>query len=458
MGTAFAGKPILVVDDNKDVLQLLQRALARRKMACDLAYDGDEAAALLAENRYEIAFIDLRIPKKNGHKIIAEQLGLEERPYIFAITGINDPNILADLFDRGVDDILLKPFQLDIVSLKAKAILERRAQHKEKQDLPACQDITEKLDEATVQLKLRLAEIQDSFEHSIQELAQKREEVEAGYMDSVKVLTELVEQVDGFQGSHAVRVANLTVEMAKRLRLDRMEVHNLKLAALLHDIGQFAMPDKIHAKPPWMLTGEDKAAFQCYPRIGATLIGKVEGAESIGEIIATHAENFDGSGFPEGLKGEAIPLGARILRLADGVDTAQIYAAEAPSKDSILEHLNQHKGTEYDPALTAELIAMIPQLFAADEGADTEAVAIEALREGATLAEDIYDDRGRFLAREGAEVTPLLLRHLQNVVGLQQVLVFKPNEDAPVIPSEYGENNVADRNIEDDDEGDGEEE
>ena len=163
MNNAYLLNKILVVDDNAEILHLLQRALARRKMSCDLARDGEEAQRLLDKNDYEVAFIDLRIPKKNGHKIIVELLRLSKRPYIFCITGLNDPKIFADLFERGVDDILLKPFQLDFVALKTKSILRKREQLAEQQMARTHDEVSKNLEDTTTSLKRQLEDIQVSF-------------------------------------------------------------------------------------------------------------------------------------------------------------------------------------------------------------------------------------------------------------------------------------------------------
>ncbi len=425
MGNAYLLNKILLVDDNLEILQLLQRALARRKMSCDLARDGEEAQHLLDKNDYEVAFIDLRIPKKNGHKIIVELLRLSKRPYIFCITGLNDPKIFADLFERGVDDILLKPFQLDFVALKTKSILRKRQQLSEHHMAQTHDEVSKNLEDTASSLKRQLEDIQDSFASTISSLEKRRDELEAGYLDSVRVLTGLMEQLGSFKGSHAVRVEKIAMTLAKRLRLDRKSIHNLKIAALLHDIGQFGMPDSIRSKPPWMLVGEEKTAYESYPVIGSTLLSEIRGSDKIVDIIEGHAENYDGSGFPANLRGDDIPLGARILRLADGTDTALMHAGEVQPKEFVRVHLMQNKGGYYDPKLVSHMIAALPFEYAEAHVDKTVSESIRELMPGAVLAENVYDNHGRFLAREGAVVTSGLLRHLQHLVGFQKVRIIK---------------------------------
>lgn len=413
---------VLVVDDDAQVRQLIQRALARQRIACDTAADGVEATELHAKRRYDVILCDLRMPRKHGHRFVVEQLSQPNPPAIIAITGVIDPKIITDLFERGVSDIFAKPLHFDLLALKVKSVLANI-------DLgrPAAspaQNVAQQIDRTTAALRQQLAEVQESFVETIDQLESRRDELEAGYLDSVRVLTGLMEQFGKFEGSHAVRVEHLAVGLGKASGLGRQDLHALKTAALLHEIGQVGMPDKIRTKAPWELDAEEMAAFQEYPIIGAALLGEIHGVESVVEAICDHTENYDGTGFPKGKRAHEISLAGRILRLADGVDTYLMHSVTGDAYPVARAHLLTLQGKHYDPDLVQDALVCLEEAVAEEHRAGEKSVSVSALVVGAVLAENVYDHHGRFLARKGAVITRPLLSCLNRLIGTKAVQVY----------------------------------
>jgi len=213
--------------------------------------------------------------------------------------------------------------------------------------------------------------------------------------------------------------------IGKAVGLDREARRNLKFGALLHDIGQFGMPDSVRRKPPEALDEEERLLFQRYPVIGATLLSEVRGIRDVVELVENHRENVDGTGYPAGKRGAAIPMGARIIRVADGCDTVRMFTAEEPTIDDLREHLPAYKAKWYDPALVPHALAYLKQSVYVVPDEDTIDLPCNALSVGMVLAENIYDNEGRFLAREGAQMTDTLLPRLQRLLHTQKVRVRK---------------------------------
>jgi len=202
----------------------------------------------------------------------------------------------------------------------------------------------------------------------------------------------------------------------------------------LHGIGQFGMPDSLLTTPPWDLTPEDRSVYEQYPVIGATLLSEVQGAEPITDLIEAHAENYDGSGFPAGKSGEDIPLGARIVRIADGFDTFCMYGARERVEEEVRQHLVKQRGKAYDPSLVGLAIAYANEHQGGPAGENVKTKRRMELEVGDVLAEKVFDPQGRFLAREGAELSDKMLERLQKLLGDQMVKVYASQEAAESTP------------------------
>jgi len=253
--------------------------------------------------------------------------------------------------------------------------------------------------------------------------------LEAGLVGSVRVLSNLFNQIGQTEGSHVGRVETIAARIAARCGMSKGDIRHLRIAALLHDIGQFGMPDRMRNLPPWALDGPELVVFKNYPLISAVLLSEVPGAEVAVQLIEAHAENFDGTGFPEGLKGDAIPLGARIIRIADGCDTYAMHAAEGRTLEGVRMHLQAQKGKAYDPELVNSTFTSLRESRFTENTEETQEVSALSLRPGMVLAENVYDPDGRFLAREGAQLTESMVPRVRQLLGSQPVKVTVDNDE-----------------------------
>ena len=232
----------LVVDDEAQVRALTTRALRREGFTCDPAADGLEAQQKLGQQRYDVMVTDLRMPHMHGHKLIAGVLAQPHPPMIVVLTAVAEPKIIEDLYQRGVEDIAFKPVTYPAFATKVRVMLERRAKGTPepaaiKPVTPAMStaktDVKRQISNATQTLRDQLNEVTHSFRATISEL----EKMEGGFVGSVRVLSNLINQVGQFKGSHAARVESLSVRLGKACGLPREDLRNLTVAALLHDIG-----------------------------------------------------------------------------------------------------------------------------------------------------------------------------------------------------------------------------
>lgn len=427
----------LVVDDDADVRTLTIRALREVNIRCDEAEDGVAAENAVRARRYDLVVTDLRMPRLHGHRFVRNLLEspVQPLPIVIVMTALVEPKLTADLLMRGVTDITLKPFDYEIFATKARAFLDRRLRDAKASVSASADNVIKDIGKATSALRAELEAVTSTFQDSIRELERKKEELEQGFVGSVRVLTNLIEQVGDARGSHAVRVGDMTAWIARKMRLHNDMVRDLEVAALLHDIGQFGMPDAIRTRPPWSLTAEERTVYQRYPILGAILLGEIPSAVRVVEFIENHAERYDGSGFPFQKEGEQIPLGARIIGMCDGLDTFCMFVPSgSEGSKASREHLREQSGVAYDPDLIAYAFEYLNHLSSQprQEKRQARTLRVQELEPGMMLAEDVYDTNGRFLMREGATITAGAIRRFSLLMSTQVLKVY-PSDSAPSI-------------------------
>jgi putative nucleotidyltransferase with HDIG domain len=182
------------------------------------------------------------------------------------------------------------------------------------------------------------------------------------YISTIEALNKAVEAKDPYTSGHANRVEELAVNLAKNYHLSFDSIENIRTAAILHDIGKIGINDNILNKAG-KLTKEEYETIMKHPSIGADIIGKVHFLDDVTKIVRHHHEKYDGTGYPDGLKGDEIPIEASILMIADTYDamTTDRPYRKALTKEMAIEELKKYSGTQFDPRLVDVFIDMINQ-------------------------------------------------------------------------------------------------
>lgn len=420
----------LIVDDSQEFRALLSRALQRERVNCDVAPDGMVAEQMLGQNHYDILVTDLRMPRKHGHQLITDVMASKNHPMIVVMTGVVEPRLIADLIARGVVDVMQKPLAFDVMAAKIKALFERQAiQPAGITGAGSATRVAEELGRATESMRAQLNDVTKSFEAAIRDLERQKSDLEEGYHGSLRMLSNLFDQMGGAGGSHAGRVERMASLVGERLSLSREEKRNLVFASLLHDVGQFGMPDAVRSRAPWALGGAERKVFQAYPVIGAMLLSEIRGADRVAEIVEAHAEHYDGSGFPSQLRGRQIPLESRIIRIADGCDTHLMFNDYDHPIEELRLHLLAERGRGYDPDLIDAALASLNEAYSRPAEEEVMEMSLSEATPGLVLAENVYDEKGRFLARAGATLSASMLMRLRWLISSQSIKVFLPKRE-----------------------------
>ena len=332
---------MLVVDDDEQIRKFIRNVFEDNGWAIDEAENGPQAVELVRENAldYDIALLDVMMPGPTGLEILPELLKYGNDLAVIMMSGFAEVNSAVESIKSGAYDFLQKPVDVDVLVIRVEKALEQRGIRKEHRSYLA--DIEKKVKERTTEL-------------------------EAARTATIFGLACLAESRDEETGFHLERMAHYAVALAGKLReiglyrdiLDDEYLDLLFDSAPLHDIGKVGVPDIILRKPG-KLTPEEFEIMKTHTVIGARAIEdiqvKVKGQTflSLGiEVARSHHEHYDGSGYPDELKGNNIPLSARILALADFYDALsfpRVYRPFSFPHEKVREMIEEKAKTQFDP-------------------------------------------------------------------------------------------------------------
>ncbi|NTW98468.1 MAG: response regulator [Geobacteraceae bacterium] len=332
---------ILIVDDEEMIRDLLSSALLQDEYVCHQASNVDEAFALLGEQPVDLVISDIMMPGRSGVELLRDLKKIDPDIAVLMITGLSDMNTAMECVHLGADDYITKPFGINRVVLTVKNLIERRHLAIEKKNYQISLEF--KVMEQTTQIRKAMNEISSAYDNTLTAL--------------VKALDAREKEV----GSHSERVMNFAVFLGGKLGLAGREIQELAKGALLHDIGKIGISDNILLKPG-QLDDNEWIEMRKHPQVGYAILSEIDFLKGPAEIILSHHERFDGSGYPYQLKGEVIPIGARIFSIIDTLDamTSDRPYREALPFDIVTSEIIKYRGTQFDPAI-ADLFLSIPR-------------------------------------------------------------------------------------------------
>ncbi|HET6572640.1 MAG TPA: HD domain-containing phosphohydrolase [Fimbriiglobus sp.] len=341
---------VLIVDDEEPVRRICRLALAHEPVACDESQTGPDAAEQALAQPYDLILLDVDLPGLNGEVVLRR---LRRHPpaahtKVVMLSGRAPGDDLARLLAAGADDFLTKPFSVVQLRARVKAALRLKDAH-------------DRSDLLTRQLAASNAELEQALTARDGELIHARGAL-------VLALAKLVEQRSSETGAHLIRLQRYCRVLAEAAaatpafagRLDPAVVQAVEAAAPLHDIGKVAVPDHVLNKPG-PLTADERALMQAHTSIGADTLAEVSARYAFAtaffhtaiEIARHHHERWDGAGYPDRLAGEAIPLSARLVAVADVYDALRSRRAYKPamSHPQAVEQMLERSAGHFDPAL-----------------------------------------------------------------------------------------------------------
>lgn len=330
---------VLLVDDDAHVREVLHQIFRAAGYDCYVAASGLEALALFERARPPLTVTDLRMADVDGLGLLRAIRARDPDAAVVMLTGAPDVKTAIDSLKLGADDFILKPVNVDELLIAAERALERRQLLLERRQYQAL--LERRVEEATQDLRRAYQQLQETYRATLETLG--------AALDSRDVGTE----------AHSRRVHGYALALAREHGVPERDLPDLEHGVLLHDIGKIGIPDRILLKPG-PLTPEEWEVMKRHPEIGKRLIERIPFLRGAVPVVYCHHERWDGTGYPQGLRGETIPLGARIFAVVDAFDamTFDRPYSRAISMVEAKAELVRCAGTHFDPAVVASFLRL----------------------------------------------------------------------------------------------------
>ena len=323
---------ILVVDDHEPMLKLLRVNLSLEGYHVVTAPDGISALELLEEYEPELVILDIMMPGKSGVELVPEiKLRYPDTAVIMA-TAVTDINTAIRCMKQGAYDYFTKPYNLDEVVLGVDRALEKR------------------------RLELDNRDYRRNLEEKVEAQARK---IRASFLSAITALAYALEAKDRYTSGHSQRVAEISSDLAAELCMPQDRIEKIRLAGLVHDIGKIGVSESVLNKPD-RLTEEEFRQIRRHCETSEHILTPIVEDEEIIKVVRHHHESYSGTGYPDRISGEQIPLGARILAIADSYDamTSECPYRNAMSAETAFAEIECGRGTQFDPVLADAFLRM----------------------------------------------------------------------------------------------------
>lgn len=323
---------VLVVDDDRSVLKVTEVLLEMEGYQSKLFEHGQEAFEAIAADpgTFNVALIDLNLNDMNGLKLIEQINSVDHAMVKIVITGEATLDNAVKSLRHGAYDFIQKPIQREVLRLTLHRALEYH----------------------------RLRVENEEYQHNLEEMVRRKsaeltkalERTQTSFDFTLRAMAAMLDAREHNTGAHSQRVQEITSLIASDFRVDPQTLADIRQGALLHDIGKIAVPDDILLKEG-PLNDEEWATMRKHVETGYQLLSQSEDLKGAAELMLCHHEAYDGSGYPRGIKGDTIPLGARIFSLVDAYDAMRSNRPyrQGFDRETALKEVRDHSGTQFDP-------------------------------------------------------------------------------------------------------------
>jgi response regulator RpfG family c-di-GMP phosphodiesterase len=432
---------ILLVDDEASIVSALKRLLRKGDHQILSASGGQECLEILGQLDKPLSLIisDQRMPAMTGAELLEKAKDLTPHTIRFLLTGYSDMEAVIDAVNRGqIHRYLTKPWNDDDLLLQVKQALEHYELSFENRRLLALtKRQNRKLKELNKSLELKVEARSREIIEKNRTLSVLNKELESNLFNTVRAFAALTEINTPVLSGHARRVGRLSQEISNHLQLPETDITQIEIAALLHDIGKIGFPEKLQTYQTGKWTSEETSLFERHPEEGQKIVGFIRKLDIVGRLIRGHHERYDGEGYPDRLSREDIPIGSRIIAVADAYDKtvhmrinvdgcihAYLEKKEMPRrqiemldedllKQAAISHLKQGACTRYDPEVAEVFLELIRSRGFRE--LKEKVVPVEQLAPGMTLTRSLYTSKGRFLLAYNTTLTEEYVQKIKRI-------------------------------------------
>ncbi|UTW47186.1 HD domain-containing phosphohydrolase [Bacterioplanoides sp. SCSIO 12839] len=409
----IATKPIvLLVDDEENILKSLRRTLRRSEVDIVTATSGRDALYIMENTEVDLVISDMRMPEMSGAEFLAEAARLYPNTIRILLTGYADlESTIAAVNEGRISRYLNKPWNDDEIrqiveeNLRSKLLEVRN------------QQLSQQLLEKNQQLEMMNASLEEKVAERTEGLKQANREIIQGYEHMVMLASSIAAMRDESAADAASVKAAMAEEIARQLAMDEADIAAVRDAALLSDLGKMGFSDQMLRTPYSQYDKDQLQLFKQYPLMGEAALLGVPQLFMAGVYIRNQFERFDGSGFPDKLAGERIPLGSRILTVVrDFIDLRMgKYTGTEYEEKQAESEIVRFSESRYDPEVVS-VFSSVYQQFATDGLRENEQlVKSNDLQAGMILSRHLLSSKGMVLLKKGFQLNQAVIDKVINL-------------------------------------------
>lgn len=405
----MAGTNILFVDDEKNILGAVQRVFRKEDYGILLAENGECGLNLLRQNHVAVVVSDQKMPGMGGVEFLRKAREAAPDAVRIMLTGQADMKEVAGAINQGeIYRYVMKPWVDEELRLTVRAAVERFWLIAENR----------RLQEETMRQNAEFYELNQTLEAIVEE---KTKKLRDGFFSFVALCADMIELHDRLSGGHCKRVAALAKGLAQSLGIKGIELEVIWAAALLHEIGLIGVPREVLDRQECELSESELALVRNNPVLSQEMVSRIDVLKQVGIVLKSHMENFDGTGYPERLKGKEINAGSRILAVCRDYDL--LRHARRQSKIDALAAIERGRSKRFDPDIVDAFFKFAAEMKDMEEcegaviGSKQSSIAsinIQQITAGMKLAKPLATGRGRLLVAEGTLLTEALIEKVLN--------------------------------------------
>ena len=350
---------ILLINDDEPISRYLgDRLINDAGYSVVFEYTCEGGLAALRKSGFDIVIGKFGTPDLDGVSLVKSIKKIDPDMIIIAFLDEEDPVILKEIAVMGIYDFITKPVNIDTLLLLIRKGIELRL------SITAQRKLSQSFSEQNSSLQKQNILLAKRIEEATKNLTRLYENLRSTYMRTIKALAQAIDARDHYTHSHSENVARYAVAIAEELGLSAKEVETIREACELHDLGKIGIEDSILSKPS-SLTPEEWEQIKKHPITGAQILEPLTFLNDVIDLVRQHHEHYDGTGYPEGRRGEDILLDARIIHLADAYESmrsARSYRKVPLTKEEAVGEIKQHSGTQFDPKLVEVFLRVVDKL------------------------------------------------------------------------------------------------
>lgn len=404
---------ILCVDDEPSILSALRRLFRSHGLTVQVAEGGQAGLDLLSVQPFDLVISDMRMPGMDGVQFLEQVRQRWPDSMRLLLTGYADIGSIMGAINRGeIYRYIAKPWDDNDIVLIVRGALEHRSLRLEQRHLQA------EVMRRNAELKTLNAELEARVQARTADLSNTLDRLKATLVTTIKVFSGVIELRNSKMAGHSRQVADLALRLAQQLGLNPAQAQEVFVAGLLHEIGKVGFDDALLVTPVSMLRPAQLAIYRQHPLRAAQTLLPLRELQGTADIIANQLERWDGGGHPNGLTGEAIPLGTRILSVASDFESLQsgTLGQTALPMPTALRVVVEGRGRRYDPTVVDALATLYqPTESALDRSlveSDELLLGIDALSPGMVLSRDLVSRSGMLMLSAGHRLEAATLSRL----------------------------------------------